>query len=78
MFKDVDLEITGQANLSSVDYLNITMNVANGEFRPYKKPNATTRYVNKNSDHPETGLKDISKAANLRLNKLSSSKRIFD
>ena len=44
---------------------------------PYKKPNAKIMYVNKNSSHPKTIIKQIPNIINERLNKRSSKEENF-
>ena len=46
-------------------------------FSDYKS-NAKIEYINVRSDHPITILNKVPKGVNLRLNKLSSNKEIFD
>ena len=47
-------------------------------YRPFMKPNETPIYVSTESNHPSTILKNIPKAVNLRISKISSNKEIFD
>ena len=35
-----------------VNYLDVTLNLNDGSYRPYKKPNEETNYIHVNSDHP--------------------------
>ena len=35
-----------------VNYLDVTLNLNDGFYRPYKKPKDKTNYVQVNSDHP--------------------------
>ena len=34
-----------------VNYLGVTLNLNDGSYRPYKKPNEETNYIHVNSDH---------------------------
>ena len=47
-------------------------------YRPYKKPNSKLLYVNKDSNHPPTVLKQIRNSVNQRLSTISSNEEIFD
>ena len=38
LFKEYDLEITTESNLTIVNYLDVTFNLKDGTFRPYHKP----------------------------------------
>ena len=40
IFKDIGFSIDIQANLKEVDFVDVTLNLQNGTYRPYKKPNA--------------------------------------
>ena len=47
------LKITIQRNLKSVNYLDITLNLTNGLFQPFRKPNDEPLYINtKLTTHP--------------------------
>ena len=35
-----------------VNYLDVTLNLNNGLYRPDKKPNEETNYIHVNPDHP--------------------------
>ena len=51
MFKDFgfDIEITTQ--LKQVDFLDITLDLDSGLYRPYRKPNDDLLYINTRSNH---------------------------
>ena len=78
VFNDNGLEITIKTNLKIVDYLDVTFNLNDGTYKPYRKPNDETRYINAKSNHPPNILKQLPIAIEDRLRDLSSSKRIFD
>ena len=59
------------------NYLDITLNLNNGSYRPFKKPNKKTNYIHINSDHPPSIIKEIPRSIEKRLSILSSSKDIF-
>ena len=77
-FKEQGLKVAIQSNLKSVDYLDITLNLTNGLFQPYRKPNDEPLYVNTKSNHPPTVIKQIPAATYRRLSGLSSNKETFD
>ena len=54
-FERLGLRITIEVNRKAVNYLNITMNLSDGTYRPYLKPNSTPIYVK--SNHPPQVLK---------------------
>ena len=78
IFKENGLNITAEANLKSVNFLDINLNLETGIFRPYMKPNDTPTYVHKNSNHPEGILKNIPLSVNKRLSSISSNEQVFD
>jgi hypothetical protein len=64
--------------LKIVDYLDVTFNLNDGTYKPYRKPNDETMYVNANSNHPPNILKQLPISIEDRLRNLSSNKEIFD
>ena len=56
-----------------VNYLDVTLNLNDGSYRPYKKPNDETN-IHVNSDHPPSILKQLPVSIEKRLSSLSSSK----
>ena len=51
-FDEFELTITTTAHQKIVNFLDITLNLQNGKFQPYNKPNDDTLYINKQSNHP--------------------------
>ena len=51
VFKQNDLRITVDANLKVVNFLDVTLNINNNTYYPYRKPNDTPIYVHKQSNH---------------------------
>ena len=51
IFKDFGLEIVTESNLRIVNYLDMTLTLNNGSFKPYHKPDDIIQYINKESDH---------------------------
>ena len=72
------LKITLEFGLRTVDYLDVTLNLADGTFKPYRKPNDTPLYINTKSNHPPNVIKEIPKMINRRLNNISSSREVFE
>ena len=73
-FKSIKLEITIDTNLRHVDFLDVTFDLAEETFEPYRKPNSTTLFVNARSNHPPTVIKQLPKGIEKRLNTISCSK----
>ena len=78
IFKDKGLDIIIQCNLKIVDYLDLTFNLNDGSYRPYRKPDDETSYIHVESDHPPIILKQVPLAIERRLSELSSSEQIFN
>ena len=66
-------------NILIVNFLDITFNLTNGQYKPYMKPNNKLLYVHQQSNHPSALLKNIPENINKRLtNNISSSKEEFN
>ena len=52
IFKDNGLTITLQFRLHQTNYLDASFDLANNSIKPYRKPNDTPVYINKQSNHP--------------------------
>lgn len=77
-FKDEGLKITVDLCDTHVDYLDVTLNIEDMSYKPYKKPNDTPLYVSTQSDHPMNIIKNIPDMIAKRLSNLSSNERLFD
>ena len=64
--------------LTKVDFLDVSMNLLDESFKPFRKPNDTPIYVHKLSNHPPHISKNIPKAIGKRINQLSSNEEIFN
>lgn len=51
MFKGIGFMIDIKMNLKIVDFLDLTFNLINGIYKPYKKPNDTFLYINRDLNH---------------------------
>ena len=77
IFKRHNLRITIEANKKCVNFLDVTLNLADGLYRPYKKPNDVPCYVHKMSNHPPSVTKNIPAGVNKRLSAISANEEIF-
>ena len=71
------MQIIIECNLKVVNYLDVTFNLNDGSYRPYRKPNDETHYIHIQSDHPPSITKQLPRSIEKRLSQLSSSKDIF-
>jgi hypothetical protein len=77
-FKKLGLQITATANTTTTDFLDVTFNLSNGEYKPYAKPGSKHIYVHTASNHPPLIIKRIPKSIESRLSNISSTQEIFD
>ena len=71
VFAKLGLKITAQANLHVFNFLNITLNLENGKYMPYRKPDDPPPcYVNSQSNHPPAILKQLPAAIGKRVSSL--------
>ena len=77
LFKEYDLEITAESNLKIISYLGVTLNLKDGSFRPYHKPDDQIQYIHTESNHPPNIIKHIPASIETRLSNLSSNEIIF-
>ena len=77
-FKDCGLNITIEANLHTVTYLDVTFDLGKGVYLPYRKPDNRPVYINSCSNHPPTVIKQLPKSISKRLSDLPSSEDIFE
>lgn len=77
-FKKHGLNITIRTNLKIVDFLDVTLNLTDGTYCPYRKPNNETLYIDANSNHPPTILKHLPAAIGRRISDISYNKDVFD
>ena len=50
MFKNKGLDIIINCNMKIVNYQDVTLNLNDGSYRPYKKPNEETNYIHINEE----------------------------
>ena len=77
-FKKQGLDITISTNLKICNFLDVTLNLKDGTYYPYRKPNNETLYVNTNSNHPPTIIKHLPSAIGRRISDISSNKELFN
>ena len=78
VFKSHGLKITIEANKKTVNFLDVTLDLPSGSYKPYLKPNNKLLYVHQQSNHPPALKKNIPLNVNKRLSNISSSKGIFN
>ena len=93
IFKDVGFGIDIETNSKVVDFFDITFNLNNGIYKPYKKPafnlnnglykpykkpNDRLLYISKSSNHPPQIINQLPKIIGDRLSRNSSNKEVFN
>ena len=78
IFKRNGLELEIECNLKIVNFLDASLNLEDGTFRPYRKPNDETKYVHAKSNHPPNILKQLPISIEKRLTTLSINETIFN
>ena len=56
LFKQCDLKITAESNQNIKNYLDVTLHLKDGTFRPYHKPGDQIQYIPTKSNHPQIFL----------------------
>ena len=50
-----------------VNCLDVTVNLNDGTYKPYRKPNNEIKYIHKNSNHPTSAIPQIPLSVESRL-----------
>ena len=59
VFENMGLKIEVFANLKTVHFLDVTLELGTGLHKPYLKPNNTLQYVHTSSNHPKRIIEKI-------------------
>ena len=76
IFKDCGLSITSKTNLKIVDYLDVTFDLQNDSYKPYRKRDNLPVYIHKHSNHPPTILNELPKTIAKRISSFFKRKYI--
>ena len=71
VFQELALKITAEVNYKTVNFLDVTLNLTDESYKPYRKPNNEPLYIHKESNHPPSITKHRA-AINRRIASLSS------
>ena len=55
----------------------MTLNLSNNTYKPFLKTGQYPSYINVNSNHPKTIIKQVPKAVKLRIRNLSANEKTF-
>ena len=78
LFRSHGLKITIASTGPVASYLDITMDLSAGTYKPYRKPNDSPVYINAASNHPPSILKHVPKMVEKRLQSISSDEAVFN
>jgi hypothetical protein len=78
IFADQDLGITIEINLKRVNFLDVTLDLESGLYKPYRKPGDRPLYVTAHSNHPPLILKNLPLGIERRLSDNSSNEHVFN
>ncbi len=78
VFNNLGLKITAQANQLTTNFLDLTFDLTNGTYKPYRKPNDELLFVNRLSNHPPSVIRQLPASVNTRINSLSCDRETFD
>lgn len=78
VFKDLGLRTIVTTNVRQVDFLDVTLDLANNIFQPYVKVNSNPLYVHPNSNHPPSVIKHIPTSIEFRISANSYNKEVFN
>ena len=76
-FKKNDLRIAVEANKKVTGFLDITLDLHTGSYKPYKKRNDTIIYMHCQSNHPPLIIKNLPKGIEIQLTTNSANADIF-
>ena len=77
-FKRQGLNISISANLKICNFLDVTLNLTDGSYYPYRKPNNKTLNIDTYSNHPPTTINHLPAAIGWRISDISSNKELFN
>ena len=78
VFKKCGLSSVVDTNLKTVDFLDVIFDLNKNIYKPFRKPNNSPIYMNKNSNHSPNILKQLPNSIAKRISETSSSEQIFN
>ena len=77
-FSEHGLEITVDTNLQVTEFLDVVLDLRNGKYYPYRKPNDTPLYIHAESNHPPSITKQLPMMISRRISEISCNEEEFD
>ena len=78
VYKENGLDITVEPHSKRTSYLDITLDLENNTYEPFKKPNSNVIYIDKGSNHPPSIIRSLPKMISKRLSSISVNEEIFN
>ena len=78
IFAKNGLRVTIEANKKVVNFLDVTLDLTTGKFKPYSKPANHPLYVHSKSNHPPNIIRNIPESINRRLSEISCDEATFN
>jgi hypothetical protein len=75
--ENFQLKITAEICHQTVNFLDLTLNLHEQSYKPYRKPNNDPLFINSHSNHPPSIIKQIPLSVNKRISQLSSDQNAF-
>ena len=76
-FKFLGFKIEISSNMKKTSFLDVTLNLSDHSYSPFLKTNQYPFYINVNSNHSSSIIKQVPKAVDMRIRRLSLNKKIF-
>ena len=77
-FQSHGLKITVDTNLHQANFLDVTLDLRSGKYRPYRKPNNSPLYIHSSSNHPPSIIKQLPSMIGKRLSDISCDVEEFN
>ena len=77
IFKENKLDIIIQCNMKIVNYVDVSFNLNNSNYKPYHKPDNEILYIDKDSNHPPSIIKQAPTPIKKRISILSCNETIL-
>ena len=77
-FKNYNLSIQVEAGMKTTDFLDVILDLKTGKTMPFRKENDTPIYINTESNHPPSVVKQLPSMIENRLSNLSSGEKEFN
>ena len=78
LFKEIGFKIEIETILKIVNFLDVTFNLVNSTYIPYRKPNDNLLYIHTSSNHPLQIIKHLLDSIEERLSNDSSNEQVFN